>query len=85
VSSSVNRTLNAKSPGFLHFCIAASAPAHPPTEDHDDTVEAHYACLESLRPCACISGVVYIGHLAEADREQVEVVDAVPCPRCADR
>jgi hypothetical protein len=25
----------------------SSAPhAHPPTEDRDDTVEAHYSCLE---------------------------------------
>ena len=33
----------------------SSAPhAHPSTEDYDDTVEAHYACLE--RPCACLEG-----------------------------
>ena len=59
--------------------------AHPSTEGHDDTVEAHYSCLERLPPCACMSGVVYIGHLVEADGEEVEVVEAVPCPRCADR
>jgi len=41
----------------------SSAPAHPSTEDHDDTMEAHYASLE--RPHACYKGVVYIGHLAE--------------------
>jgi hypothetical protein len=30
----------------------SSAPhTHPSTEEHDDTVEAHYACLERL--CAC--------------------------------
>ena len=34
----------------------SSAPVHPPTEDHGDTVEAHYACLE--RPCACVDGWV---------------------------
>jgi uncharacterized protein YciI len=56
--------------------------AHPPTEDHDDTVEAHYACLE--RPHACLEGLVYIGHLVEEDGEEVEVVEAVPCRRCAD-
>src|SRR5918999_5907328 len=34
----------------------SSAPyAHPSTEDHDDSVEAHYACLE--RPCACYSNL----------------------------
>jgi hypothetical protein len=32
----------------------SSAPhAHPSTEDQDDTVEAHYSCLE--RPHACTS------------------------------
>ena len=58
--------------------------AHPSTEDHDDTVEAHYACLE--RPCACTDGVVYIGHLVEdsSTGEAVEVIEAVPCRKCAD-
>jgi hypothetical protein len=40
----------------------SSAPAHP-SEDHDDTVEAHFASLE--RPHACYVGAVYIGHLVE--------------------
>jgi hypothetical protein len=58
----------------------SSAPAHSSTEDHDDTVEAHYSCLE--RPCACIVGFVYVGHrVVGDDGEEVEVVDAVPCPR----
>jgi hypothetical protein len=62
----------------------SSAPhAHPSTEDQDDTVEAHYACLERL--CACIAGVVYIGHLVVADDGEVaEVIEAVPCRRCTD-
>jgi len=30
-----------------------------------------------------MSGVVYIGHLVEADGEEVEVAEAVPCRRCA--
>jgi hypothetical protein len=59
----------------------SSAPAHP-SEDHDDTIEAHYASLE--RPHACYEGVVYIGRLVEEDGEEVEVVEAVPCRRCAD-
>jgi hypothetical protein len=56
--------------------------AHPSTEDHDDTLEAHYACLE--RPCACYEGAVYIGHLVEdpGTGEEVEVIEAVPCRRC---
>ena len=62
----------------------SSAPhAHPSTEEHDDTVEAHYASLE--RPHACYEGLVYIGHLVVADDgEEVEVVEDVPCRRCAD-
>jgi hypothetical protein len=61
----------------------SSAPAHPSTEDHDDTVEAHYSCLE--RPHACNEGLVYIGHLVVGDDgEEVEVVEAVPCRCCAD-
>ena len=62
--------------------IKDNAPhAHPSTEDHD-TVEAHYSGLE--RPHACIEGVVYVGHLVEEDGEEVEVIEAVRCRRCAD-
>ena len=58
----------------------SSAPhAHPSTEDHDDTVEAHYACLE--RPCACLDGWVFVGYIAE-DGEEREASYA--CRRCAD-
>jgi hypothetical protein len=60
----------------------SSAAAHPSTEEQDDTVETHYACLE--RPHACYEGVVYVGHLVEEAGEEVEVVEAVPCRRCAD-
>ena len=58
--------------------------AHPPAEDHGDTVEAHYASLE--RPHACCQGVVYIGHVVEdpGTGEEVEVFEAVPCRRCAE-
>ena len=38
-------------------------------------------------PHACYEGVVYIGHLVEEDSEatgeEVEVIEAVPCRRCA--
>jgi hypothetical protein len=62
----------------------SSAPAHPSTEYHDDTLEAHYASLE--RPHACTDGVVYVGHLVEdpGSGEEVEVIEAVPCRRCAE-
>jgi hypothetical protein len=61
----------------------SSAPAHLSAEDHDDTVEAHYASLE--RPHACSDGVVYIGHLVQdpSTSEQVEVVATMLCRRCA--
>jgi len=56
----------------------SSAPhAHPSTEGHDDTVEAHYACLE--RPCACIEGWVFVGYMNE-DGEERET--AYGCRRC---
>jgi hypothetical protein len=62
----------------------SSAPhAHPSKDDHDDTLEAHYASLE--RPHACYEGVIYIGHLVVGDDgEEAEVIEALPCRRCAD-
>ena len=63
----------------------SSAPhAHQSTEDHDDTVEAHYSGLERLRPCACMNGTVFIGHLVLGeDGEEVETFEAVACCRCS--
>jgi len=61
---------------------------------HDDSeaLEAHYSGLERLEALAvlkavhgCMNGLVYIGHMIEEDGEEVEVVEAVPCRRCADR
>jgi hypothetical protein len=40
---------------------SSASHAHPSIEDHDDTVEAHYACLE--RPCACNDGWVTLGQI----------------------
>ena len=54
----------------------ARVHAHDPD---DDTVEAHYACLE--RPCACLEGWVFVGYVAE-DGEEREA--SYPCRRCAD-
>ncbi len=42
---------------------SSASHAHLSTEDHDDTLEAHYACLE--RPCACIDGWVFVGYIDE--------------------
>jgi hypothetical protein len=59
----------------------SSAPhAHASTEDHDDTVEAHYASLERLRPHACIDGWVFVGYVDE-DGEEREA--SYSCRRCA--
>jgi hypothetical protein len=63
---------------------SSASHAHPSTEDHDDTLEAHYSGLERLRPHACIDGLVYVGHLVVgSDDEEVEVIEAVPRRRCA--
>ena len=51
----------------------SSVPAHPSSEGQDHL----HACLE---------GVVYIGHLVEdpGTGEETEVIEAVPCRRCAE-
>ena len=60
-------------------------PAHPSSEEQDDTVEAHYASLE--RPHACMDGWVFVGRVVESkhdlDGEVVEY-ERVPCRRCAE-
>ena len=60
----------------------SNAPrAHPSTEAHDDTVEAHYSCLERLRPHACIDGWVFVGYIDEHGEEREA---SYRCRRCAD-
>ncbi len=50
--------------------MTIAQPAHPSTDEH---------------PHACYEGVVYIGHMvAGDDGEEVEVVEAIPCRKCAD-
>jgi hypothetical protein len=62
----------------------SSAPhALPSTDNHDDTVEAHYACLE--RPHACIDGWVFLGRVVESEHDldgEVVEYERVPCRRC---
>jgi hypothetical protein len=50
----------------------------PQPRHDDDSVEAHYACLE--RPCACLDGWVFVGYIDE-DGEERETSYA--CRRCA--
>ena len=53
----------------------SSAPhAHPSTEEQD-------------HPHACVDGWVYLGYTAtdEETGEEVEMVEVLPCRRCADR
>jgi hypothetical protein len=57
----------------------SSASAHPSTEDHDDTVEAHYACLDRLRPHACIGGWVFVGYIDDYGEKRE---DSYSCRRC---
>jgi hypothetical protein len=68
--------------------LTAMTIAHPapPTEEHDDTLEAQYASLE--RPHACIDGWVFLGHVVESEHDldgEVVEYDRVPCRRCADK
>ena len=58
--------------------------ARPSTEDHDDTVEAHYSGLE--RPHACNDGWVTIGQtVIDPDTgEEAEEFALYLCRRCAD-
>jgi Ni,Fe-hydrogenase III component G len=59
----------------------SSAPhARPSIGEQDDTVEAHYACLERLRPHACIDGWVFVGYVDEHGEERVA---SYTCRRCA--
>jgi hypothetical protein len=43
----------------------------------------HTAHPPKRRSCACYDGLVIIGHLVEEDGEEVEVVETLPCRRCA--
>jgi hypothetical protein len=64
----------------------SSAPhAHLSTEDQDDTLEAHYACLERL--CACNNGWVTIGQIAldPETGEEVEEFALYLCRKCVER
>ena len=46
-------------------------PAHPSTDDHD-------------HPHACTGGLVFLGLVVvDDDGEEVEVISAIPCRRCA--
>jgi hypothetical protein len=56
--------------------------AHPSTEEHDDTVEAHYSGLERWRIHACTDGWVFVGYVDEQGEEREA---AYRCRRCADR
>jgi hypothetical protein len=65
----------------------SSAPhARPSTEDHDDTVEAHYSSLERQRPHACNDGWVTIGQIAVDPEtgEEVEEYALYLCRKCVE-
>ena len=64
----------------------SSAPqVHPSTEDHDDTIEAHFFGLE--RPHACNDGWVTIGQLVVDSEtgEETEEYALYLCSKCAER
>jgi hypothetical protein len=56
----------------------------PQPRHDDDSVEAHYACLE--RPCTCDRGWVFLGRVVESEHDldgEVVEYERVPCRRCA--
>jgi len=53
---------------------------HSPTEDLDDTLEAHYSCLERLRPHACMDSWVFVGYIDEQGEEREA---SYRCRHCA--
>jgi hypothetical protein len=58
----------------------------PQPRHDDDSVEAHYACLE--RPCACIDGWIYLGRVVESQHDldgEVVEYERVRCKRCQRR
>jgi hypothetical protein len=59
----------------------SSAPrAHPSTEEHDETVEAHHSGPERPRPHACTGGRVFVGYVDEHGEEGEA---SYACNRCA--
>jgi hypothetical protein len=64
---------------------SSAAHAHPSTEEQDDTLEAHYACLE--RPHACNAGWITLGQIAldPETGEEVEEYAFYLCRKCAER
>jgi hypothetical protein len=57
----------------------------PQPRHDDDTVEAHYACLE--RPCACMDGWMFVGRVVESEHDldgEVLEYERVSCRRCSD-
>ena len=53
----------------------------PQAQHDDDTVEAHYACLERMRPHACMGGWVFVGYVDEHGEEREA---SYRCRRCAE-
>jgi hypothetical protein len=59
------------------------------TAHDEDSVEAHYSCLERPAPRfeaphGCIGGYVFIGHMVtDESGEEREIIESRPCRRCA--
>ena len=60
---------------------SSASPAHPPTDEYDDTLEAHYASLERLENCPHCYGSGVVGLTCEEDGKEYD--DVVPCRRCS--
>lgn len=70
----------------LGIAVAKGAIAHPELAAGDPFVAAGHSRSsgEASEACTCWGGWVFVGHLVLGDDgEEVEVIEAVPCRRCA--
>jgi hypothetical protein len=73
------RCSNTPEPGPQKGLKTVDTNRVPQPRHDDDTVEAHYACLE--RPCACLEGWVFVGYIDEHGEERE---GSYVCRRCTD-
>ena len=63
-----------------HTISPVGDPFYAIADEHDDTVEAHYASLERLECASCFGGYATI--TVEEDGQEHD--EAVPCRRCSE-
>lgn len=87
-SCSGERRYTVRYGGALESCDCPDHAYHPELScKHLLATGIHHAKRRGgsfARPCACLGGLVFVGHLVEDPDtgDVVEVVEAVPCCRC---